>query len=51
VDLSIALAPAPGLMHSLPYKETGKPIIFSWTKDNGVGSVLIGRVLDELRDG
>jgi hypothetical protein len=33
------------------HKETGKPIIFSWTKDNGVGSVLIGRVLDELRDG
>jgi hypothetical protein len=32
------------------HKETGKPIIFAWSADNGVGSVLIGRVLDELRD-
>lgn len=33
------------------YKETGKPILFTWTNDKGVGSVWVGRAIDELRHG
>lgn len=31
------------------HKETGKPIVFSWPNDQGIGSVWVGRAIEELR--
>lgn len=49
--------PLPKIVMFKPYsdgvkihKDTGKPILFSWAGDNGIGAVTIGRVIEELRD-